>query len=516
MSERHNKIAFGDFQTPLPLARDVCSLLRQSGIHPRTVIEPTCGEGSFIEAAIEAFGSTPQYYGFDINPEYIASAKCRLQSVASTSLHLHTSDFFTFDWHVFLKQCEKPILLLGNPPWVTNAMQGTIGADNLPEKSNLKGLSGLNARTGKANFDISEWMLLRLFEALSEQNYSLGMLCKTGVARKVLEHGWRNGKAFQDAAIYRIDTASWFGAAVDACLFTANSVTGLSTEQIAHYYASLSAPIPDSRFGLQEGQLVANIEDYRNYRYLNGISHYRWRSGVKHDLAKVMELSIRNSGIENGFGEMVDLEERYKFPLLKCTEVSKGISQPSRYVLIPQSAVGENTGQIRTTAPKTWDYLARYREAFSQRKSSIYRNQPEFAIFGVGPYSFAPYKIAVSSLHKEIRFTLVPPYQGKPVLFDDTCYFVGVDSQEEAELLLAIYSSQAALRFLRSLVFPDSKRPVTAEILNRLNILPVAEALGRAAELETYLHRGGARTDKQGQLVFDPLKDYSVNAKKGT
>jgi len=39
-------------------------------------------------------------------------------------------------------------------------------SENLPKKSNFQGLRGLDARTGKSNFDIAEWMLIRLIEAL--------------------------------------------------------------------------------------------------------------------------------------------------------------------------------------------------------------------------------------------------------------------------------------------------------------------------------------------------------------
>jgi hypothetical protein len=45
------KVEFGDFQTPLNLARKVCSLLQGLGYAPSSVLEPTCGEGNFIVAS---------------------------------------------------------------------------------------------------------------------------------------------------------------------------------------------------------------------------------------------------------------------------------------------------------------------------------------------------------------------------------------------------------------------------------------------------------------------------------
>lgn len=40
---RQTQIEFGDFQTPLELAKRVCQKLNELGVSPVTVIEPTCG-----------------------------------------------------------------------------------------------------------------------------------------------------------------------------------------------------------------------------------------------------------------------------------------------------------------------------------------------------------------------------------------------------------------------------------------------------------------------------------------
>ena len=49
----------------------------------------------------------------------------------------------------------------------------------------------------------------------------------------------------------------------------------------------------------------------------------KWRSGIKHDCASVMELRKVNHQLINGFNEVVDLEERYLFPLLKGSDVAQ-------------------------------------------------------------------------------------------------------------------------------------------------------------------------------------------------
>src|SRR5208283_4258414 len=110
------------------------------------------------------------------------------------------------------------ILVIGNPPWVTNSALGALGSGNLPKKTNFQNHSGFAAKTGKANFDISEWMLIKLLEALDGKRGCLAMLCKTATARKVLRHGWLNGFKIGRATLHQIDAARHFCAAVDACL----------------------------------------------------------------------------------------------------------------------------------------------------------------------------------------------------------------------------------------------------------------------------------------------------------
>ena len=39
-----------------------------------TIIEPTCGVGAFLQAAAEVFGNSANYWGFDVNPDYVKAA----------------------------------------------------------------------------------------------------------------------------------------------------------------------------------------------------------------------------------------------------------------------------------------------------------------------------------------------------------------------------------------------------------------------------------------------------------
>ena len=221
--------------------------------------------------------------GVDINPSYVA----RAQSAVSERGHadraeIRAGDFFLIDWRAVLDTLPEPLLVIGNPPWVTNAELGALGGRNLPAKSNFQSRSGLDAMTGKSNFDISEWMLIKLLESLSGRRATL----------------------------------------------------------------------------------------------------------------------------------------------------------------------------------------------------AIYRKRPRFAIFGVGDYSFAPWKVAISGLHKRLQFSVIGGFRQKPIVLDDTCYFLACRHEEEARLIHTLLDSDQAREFFGALIFWDAKRPITVDILQQLDLQKLAAELG--------------------------------------
>ncbi len=481
--DARTKIELGDFQTPADLAAEVCRVLRARGLAPRAIVEPTCGTGSLLWAALDAFPGASCALGADVNEAHVGAVRAQLlRRATGPRVDVEPLNFFAADWAARLAALPQPVLCIGNPPWVTSADLGWLGSDNLPEKSNFHGRPGLDALTGKSNFDISEWMLSRLVAWLDGRDAALAMLCKTSVARKVLGSGWGAGLRIASAAIYRVDSARHFGAAVDACLLVCEMGAAGATR--CAVFDGLGAAQPAGELGYVDGQLVADAARYRRWQHLIGESPYPWRSGIKHDCAAVMELRRVGGRLTNGLGETVEVEDRLLYPLLKSSELARdGDAPPGRMMIVPQRTIGEDTAQLAEAAPRAWRYLERHRAALDRRASSIYRGRPPFAIFGVGDYTFAPWKVAISGLYKKLRFRVIGPEAGKPVVFDDTCYFAACQSRAEAELVAALLGSDIAGEFFAAFVFWDAKRPITVELLRRLDLRRLADELGRSAEL---------------------------------
>jgi hypothetical protein len=473
------KAEFGDFQTPDLLAKEILQTIEKLNLAPKTVIEPSCGQGSFLFAAGSVFPNA-KLIGVDINSHYLSVAAERVAGRAE----LVQGNFFDFDWAKIIASAEAPLLVLGNPPWITNSHLGVLGSTNLPAKTNFQNMRGLDAVTGKSNFDISEWMILKNLEWIHNRTGTLAILCKTAVARKILTKAWKTGVAIADARIYSIDAKNHFNAAVSACLLVV-SVDGKTSSFQCAVYPALESDIPSSHFGFVGQVIVANIERYNQHSAVAGSNQdYVWRSGIKHDCSSIMELEKTSDGYKNGLGQLVQLEATYLHPLAKSADVaSSERRQTEKFVIVTQRRIGDKTSGIESAAPLTWAYLQSHDDILKARGSVIYRNKPRFSIFGVGSYSFTPWKIAISGFYKRLGFRLYGPRHGKPVIFDDTVYFLPFESFAEANLVFEMLNSEMALGLLESMIFWDEKRPITTELLKRLDITKLANSLGRSHEL---------------------------------
>jgi hypothetical protein len=443
----------------------VLRVVRRRLRRPRSILEPTCGQGAFLDAATAAF-PTATALGFDVSRTHVASARESLADRAT----IDVADFFEVQWEHVLERLADPLLVIGNPPWVTNSALGTLDASNLPRKSNFKHHVGLDAMTGKSNFDISEWMLIRLLELLRDRRFTMAMLCKASVARRLMQHVAARGWSVA-GEVRAIDARAHFSASVDAVLLHVwNARTRASAGVRWSVYTSLHDSAPVRTMGVIDGRTFSDIDAYENSRALEGDSEIEWRSGIKHDCASVMELLRTNSKWTNGLGETVELERSHVYPLLKGSDVANGRLVPRRHVIVTQRGLGEDTRTLRTRAPLLWKYLHDHRDLLDGRKSSIYAKQPAFSIFGIGDYSFAPYKVAICGLYKRLRFSVIRPHEGQPVMVDDTAYFLPFDSEKAAEAAALALSSPLAQAFFEARVFWDAKRPINKALLQSLSL----------------------------------------------
>lgn len=482
---------FGDFQTPDALAQEAIAHLKKLDpeFQPKTIIEPTCGVGAFLLAAADAYPEAERVVGLEVEAEYLNAVRAKVVTREDADrFDLRETDFFKTDWESFLADLPEPFLIVGNPPWVTSADIGRLKGSNLPEKSNFQKYTGFEAVTGKANFDISEWMLIQNLKWISEHNGCLAMLCKTAVARKLLRHAWKEGVPTTGSRMVQIDAMKHFSAAVDACFFSVKT-NGGQTSTDCEFFDDFKEAEPANVFGYHEGMMLSHVDGFYEHKgFLGKDCHYTWRSGVKHDSSKVMELRKTEDGLRNGYGDLVEIESLCAFPLLKSSDLgNRRVKETRLEVIVTQQKVGQPTDYIQSDAPLTWQYLEKHATAMDGRRSSIYRNKPRFSVFGVGDYTFTDWKVAISGFYKRLEFQVVGPIDEKPVVFDDTVYFLSAKTEAEASFLADLLNSKPCQEFLESMVFWSDKRPITVDLLKRVDLEKVAQSLDQSGEYRKFV-----------------------------
>jgi len=172
------------------------------------------------------------------------------------------------------------------------------------------------------------------------------------------------------------------------------------------------------------------------------------------------------------------VEDDVLFPNFKSSDVYNGnVSAPRSHLILPFKSNENLVTDLEVNYPKTFQYFMNRRPAFAARKSSIYKGNA-FSFFGIGNYTFKPYKIAISGMYRQPKFTFWDANADPNSLFDDTVYYLSFESITKAESAFKALSSVASIAFINSLLFVHNKRPITKKLLETLDYervtMPVA------------------------------------------
>lgn len=475
---------YGDFQTNQILAHKVVDYTFSKSSDFEFVLEPTCGKGNFLLAAIKQSTKLKKVVGVEIYQPYVWETKFKiLEHFISTKentipeINIIHANAFEFSYENLAKSTRNlKTLIIGNPPWVTNSELGSIDSKNLPQKSNFKKHSGFEAITGKGNFDIGECISLIMLRCFDRHNGALAFLIKNSVVKNLIYDQKQNKFRMGQTENLNIDSKKEFNVSVNACLF----FTHLNCEpELTCTAFDFYTKDELTTFGWYKDKFVYSVQDYDESSIVDGKSTFIWRSGVKHDCSKVMELERVNGHFKNALGEEISLENNLTYGLLKSSDLKEDkINSFRKLTIITQKKIGQETKYIKDKYPLTYNYLTSHKAYFDKRKSSIYKDKPSFSIFGIGDYSFAPYKVAISGFYKSTRFTLVSPSNSKPIMLDDTCYFIGFKDLKMAEIAHYLVNSELVQRFLKSIIFPESKRSINKDALMRIDFARAFESTG--------------------------------------
>ncbi|HED36853.1 MAG TPA: hypothetical protein ENI76_01195, partial [Ignavibacteria bacterium] len=279
-----DRAEYGDFQTDRNLSDNICSVLKKSDINPEIILEPTCGKGNFIISSLNTFDNIKYVYGIEIYKPYVWETKFAILDYFLNNnksnppeINIYHYDIFDFNFNVIYgKHKEQKILIIGNPPWVTNSKLSSLGSNNLPIKSNFKNHNGFDAITGKGNFDIGEYISIKLISVFSKLNGYFALLVKNTVVKNILLEQNKTKYRISNIKQFNIDAKKEFNVSVNACLFLCsfNKKSDTIIKEYDFYTNNLI-----NEYGWVDNKFVANVALYLKSKDIDGKFPFVWRQG---------------------------------------------------------------------------------------------------------------------------------------------------------------------------------------------------------------------------------------------
>lgn len=139
------------------------------------------------------------------------------------------------------------------------------------------------------------------------------------------------------------------------------------------------------------------------------------------------------------------IESDLVYPIARGKEISAFSWEHSgTYGVIPQESMhGYSEDIMLTQYPSTLDFFARNKTVL-QMRSSLKRylpNDPFYACWNVGAYTFAPYKVCWAEISGHFEVCILSELNGEIVVPDHKIYFIPINREDEALFLCAYLNS---------------------------------------------------------------------------
>lgn len=116
MNETAQKLR-GGYYTPVDLAVFIARWVKE--ISPKVILEPSCGDGVFLEAFAKIKGfKKARIFGFELESDEAAKAQVRASNLGLLSTKIHSRDFLQWAIDHWYDENIKFDAIVGNPPFV--------------------------------------------------------------------------------------------------------------------------------------------------------------------------------------------------------------------------------------------------------------------------------------------------------------------------------------------------------------------------------------------------------------
>jgi hypothetical protein len=427
--------AIGRVFTPLEWA---CWLIKLSGAFERwrnggTVFDPTCGDGAFLEAFMHLGKesnsldqhSVTRIFGNELIADDKAAFLARVEN--KYKVRFREANFTTMDF--FKRRVSMTFdCVVGNPPWSNFTDLGDVLKDELKLAFSQYGLV-LNKKDvllGGSRADIATLVVQKaVLENLVAGGIAAFWLPKSIFFNEAANKNFRAFRVgpdqYQCEKVYLFDEARkavFPSVATSYCAAVFRKGAKQSYPVPAYQYLNgdkwtqcfVSPPTDDSLGGWKEH---SDTEKARNTHKLVLQVNQKPRQGINtcgaNDVfifERAEDVGPHDRRLTNRSGETVTLPKALTFPLV-TRHTFRGRVEPDRWIFVPyDSATGRPLNTLQLTQYQSARiYLERHRETLASRKGVLIRSQISKGLFwsmlGVGPYSFAPWKIVWESYGKK-------------------------------------------------------------------------------------------------------------------
>ncbi|WP_449243878.1 Eco57I restriction-modification methylase domain-containing protein [Desulfobacca acetoxidans] len=208
---------------------------------------------------------------------------------------------------------------------------------------------------------------------------------------------------------------------------------------------------------------------------IRGASRYKARRGASTEPYGVFWLEVRQvlsdgdliirNLPEKGRRNILKVEERIEpdlvFPAVRGSDIQRWQAIPGIFLLMPQDPATREpypVGQMKSRWPRTYGYLVKFRDILLSRGSKTVRSLAErtafYAMFGIGPYTAARYKVVWKRMAGDMVAAVISQHKTilgyKMVVPTDTTALFAADNEPEAHYLCAIINSTPVREFIAS------------------------------------------------------------------
>lgn len=262
----------------------------------------------------------------------------------------------------------------------------------------------------------------------------------------------------------------------------------------------------------------------------DGSNFYQARHGIVNDLVNAFFIEVEektsdgylkfNNNPEYTHGNSKDvklnnvekIEPEYVYPMVKSRHVNKWNQDGCYNVIIPQKKAGvDNEDELRGT--KLYEYLQEMKEDLNTRSSSWVNSddKPFYSIFGIGEYTFTPYRVIWTAMGYSPEFCVVSDVEDellgtKPILPDNPIGYVPAQSKEEAHYICGILNSTPVFDYFDARA-DDSKWEVS---IGRVNEVPIPQY-----NPDSSIHAAIARLSEEiHELVEEDTSETEIQDKE--